>query len=71
MALVKSQPPEAACLQEIRSQAAEAVCQGHQIALCFAQDNLGFKKVLATAKNPSKLPIMCFARIKKINLPHD
>jgi hypothetical protein len=36
------------------------------IALHCAQGNLGVKKVFAPSEIPSKLPIMCFARIKKI-----
>ncbi len=36
----------------------------------FKKSRLGIKKVFAPSKNPSKSPIMCFARIKN-NLPHD
>ncbi len=36
-----------------------------QIARRCAQDNLGVKKVFAVTKNPSKLPIRCYAAYKK------
>ncbi len=49
------------------------MCVGHQNSnaplilkvrniICYAQDNFAFKKVSAPSKNPSKCPIMCFAR---------
>jgi hypothetical protein len=36
-----------------------------KLPFCCAQDNLGVKKVFTASKNPSKSPIMYFARIKK------
>jgi hypothetical protein len=38
---------------------------GPKIALRYAQDNLGVKKVSVPSKNPSKCHIICFARKKK------
>jgi hypothetical protein len=35
---------------------------GPKIALCYAQDNLGVKKVSAPSKNPWNCPIMSFTR---------
>ncbi len=34
--------------------------------VCYAQDNLGVKKVSAPSKIPQKCPIVCFAPEKKI-----
>jgi hypothetical protein len=39
-----------------------------KIALRYAQDNLGVKKVLAPSKNPSKCSNICFAREKQFFL---
>jgi hypothetical protein len=39
---------------------------GQNIARCYAQDNLGVKKVLASLKNLSKLPIIKFTGYKKL-----
>jgi hypothetical protein len=36
-----------------------------RVALRYGLDNVGVKKVSALSKNPSKCPIICFAREEK------